>query len=96
MPFAKSYATGNWTRELFVIDTRQPTVPVTYTLRDLMDESIKGKFYDPELQKVSSQQLFVIDKILKARRGMNGKINYYVSWIGYPPKFISWVNEIVQ
>ena len=96
MPFAKGYATGNWTRELFVIATRQPTVPVTYTLRDLMDEPIKGKFYEPELQKVSPQQLFVIDKILKTRRGTNGKINYYVSWIGYPPKFNSWVDEIVQ
>jgi len=96
MPFAKGYATGNWTRELFVIATRQPTVPVTYTLRDLMDEPIKGKFYEPELHKVSSQQLFVIDKILKTRLGTNGKINYYLSWIGYPPKFNSWVDEIIE
>jgi len=35
--FCKGYATGNWTRELFVIATRQPTIPVTYTLRNLMD-----------------------------------------------------------
>jgi len=40
--------------------------------------------------------LFVIDKILKTRHGTNGKINYYVSWIGYLPKFNSWVNEIVE
>jgi len=59
-----------------------------------MDEPIKGKLYEPKLQKVSSeqqqqQQLFVIDEILKTRRGTNGKINYYVSWIGDPPKFNS-------
>ena len=45
-PFAKGY-TAKWTRELFKIDARVPTVPVTYTLRDLMNEPIKGKFYEP-------------------------------------------------
>ena len=103
-PFAKGY-TGKWSRELFKIASRQPTVPVTYTLRDLLDEDIKGKFYEPELQKVAlndddnvdddGEQHFIIDKILKTRRGTDGKINYYVSWVGYPSKFNSWVHEIV-
>jgi len=36
LPFAKGY-TAKWTRERFKITSRQPTVPVTYTVSDLMD-----------------------------------------------------------
>ena len=92
-PFAKGY-TAKWTRELFRVALRQPTAPVTYTLSDLMDEPIKGKFYEAELQKVSPREHFTIDKILKTRRGADGKIAYYVSWQGYSSKFNSWVDEL--
>ena len=92
-PFAKGY-TAKWTREHFKIVSRLPTVPVTYTLSDLMDEPIKGKFYEPELQKVTPRERFAIDRILKTRRGADGKIAYYVSWLGYPSKFNSWIDEI--
>ena len=97
LPFAKGY-TDNWTRELFKISSRLPTVPPTYALEDVSGESIKGKFYEPELQRVtqSPDQHFAIDKILKTRRGADGKVSYYVSWIGYPSKFNSWVDAIVS
>ena len=94
-PFAKGY-TAKWTRELFKITSQQPTVPVTYTVSDLMDEPIKGKFYEPELQKVAQREHFAIDKILKTRRGTDGKIAYYVSWLGYPSKFNSWVDDVAS
>jgi len=60
-------------------------------------ESIKGKFNEPELQKVahSLDDHFVIDKILKTRRGADGTVRYYVSWAGYPSKFNSWVDDLV-
>ena len=29
-----------------------PTVPVTYRLKNLAGDSIKGRFYEPEIQKV--------------------------------------------
>ena len=92
-PFAKGY-TAKWTRELFKIVSRVPTTPATYTLSDLMDEPIKGKFYEPELQKVTLREHFTIYKILKTHRGADGKIAYYVSWQGYPSKFNSWIDEI--
>ena len=47
-PFEKGY-TNKWTRELFVIESRIPTVPQTYGLKDLVGESIKDKFYAQEL-----------------------------------------------
>ena len=48
--FAKGY-TPNWSREIFIVDTINDTVPYTYNLKDLNDEDIIGSFYDRELQK---------------------------------------------
>jgi len=44
-------------------------MPVTYELKDLAGESIKGKFYEPEIQKVlKSDERFDVDRILKTRK----------------------------
>ena len=48
--FAKGY-TPNWSREIFIVDKINDTVPYTYNLKDLNDEEIIGSFYDRELQK---------------------------------------------
>ena len=50
-PFKKGYV-GNWSDEIFEIDARLPTVPVIYRLQDLAGDTIKVKFYEPEIQKV--------------------------------------------
>ena len=48
--FAKGY-TPNWSREIFIVDKINDTVPYTYSLKDLNGEEIIGNFYDIELQK---------------------------------------------
>ena len=48
--FAKGY-TPNWSKEIFIVDKINDTVPYTYNLKDLIDEEIIGSFYDKELQK---------------------------------------------
>ena len=48
--FAKGY-TRNWSKEIFIVDKINDTVPYTYNLKDLNDEEIIGSFYDQELQK---------------------------------------------
>ena len=48
--FAKEY-TPNWSREIFIVDKINDTVPYTYNIKDLNDEEIIGSFYDRELQK---------------------------------------------
>jgi len=70
-------------------------VPVTYELRDHSGESIKGRFYEPEIQRAqkSDDERFVVDRILKTRK-CDGKIQYLVSWKGYPSKFDSWVDVL--
>ena len=49
--FAKGY-TPNWSKEIFIVDKINDTVPYTYNLKDLNDEEIIGSFYDQELQKI--------------------------------------------
>ena len=48
--FAKGY-TSNWSREIFIVNKINDTVPYTYNIKDLNDEEIIGSFYDRELQK---------------------------------------------
>ena len=48
--FAKGY-TPNWSREIFIVNKINDTVPYTYNLEDLNDEEIIGSFYDRESQK---------------------------------------------
>ena len=48
--FAKGY-TPNWSKEIFIVDKINDTVPYTYNLKDLNDEEIIGSLYDKELQK---------------------------------------------
>ena len=95
-PFRKGYL-GDWSEEIFEIALRLPTVPVTYNLRDLAGEVIKGKFYESEIQKVlkSDDERFDVDRVLKTRK-RNGQIQYFVSWKGYPSKFNCRVDELVS
>jgi len=50
-PFRKGYV-GDWSEEIFEIASQLPTVPVTYEVKDLAGEIIKGRFYKLELQKI--------------------------------------------
>ena len=61
--FDKGY-TPNWTEEIFVIDKVLPTKPVMYSIVDLMGESIKGSFYEQELQR-TKQKTFRIEKVIR-------------------------------
>ena len=48
--FAKGH-TPNWSREIFIINNINDTVPYTYNLEDLNDEEIIGSFDDRGLQR---------------------------------------------
>ena len=48
--FAKGY-TPNWSREIFIVNKINDTVPYMYNIKDLNDEEIIGSFFDRELQK---------------------------------------------
>ena len=48
--FPKGY-TPNWSKEIFIVDKINDTLPYTYNLKDLNDEEIIGSYKDRELQK---------------------------------------------
>ncbi|PFX11806.1 putative uncharacterized transposon-derived protein F54H12.3 [Stylophora pistillata] len=86
--FDKGY-TPNWSEEIFVVDEVQYTQPITYKLKDLLGEEIKGTFYEQEMLKAkqSLSGLFRIEKVIRKK----GK-QALVKWSGYPEKFNSWVD----
>ena len=45
--FEKGY-TPNWSEEIFIITNQLNTSPITYTIKDLKGEEIKGSFYRSE------------------------------------------------
>ena len=90
--FEKGF-TPNWTEELFVVNGVRLTKPVTYNIKDLKGETIKGSFYQQELQK-ASQEMYRIDKVLrKGEKNDDGTKEALVKWKGYNNDFNSWIPE---
>jgi len=83
--FDKGY-TLNWTEEVFIVGEIQWTNPVTYKIKDLNGELIKGTFYREELQE-TDQEVHRIEKVLRKT-----KDKALVKWKVYPDQFNSWVS----
>lgn len=79
--------TPNWTEEIFVVDKVQYSNPITYKLKDLLGEEIKGSFYEQEMLR-AKQDVFRIEKVIRKSKG-----KALVKWSGYPEKFNSWIDE---
>jgi hypothetical protein len=88
--FVKGYI-QNWTDELFTISERYASSPVTYGLKDMSGEEIKGRFYEEEIQKVikTQEDEYIVERVLKSRK-RNGQIEHFVKWKGYADTFNSW------
>jgi hypothetical protein len=90
--FAKGY-TPNWTEEVFIVTEIIPRIPPVYRIKDLNNETVEGVFYESELQKVIKEDdVYKVDQILKKRK-RNGVTEFFVSWLGYPVSFISWIKQ---
>ena len=81
----------------FILST--PTKPNTYLIKDINGDKIEGKFYERELQKVTSVNVplqndeYIVEKILRTRK-RNGKVEHLVRWKGYGKGEDSWVDSI--
>ena len=74
--FTKSYE-PEWSSEIFVIKKVYHTIPYTYEIKDLDDEDVKGRFYEPELAHSRFPLKYLIEKILKKK---GDKVP--VKWVG--------------
>jgi Chromo (CHRromatin Organisation MOdifier) domain len=75
---------------LYIIDQIQKTIPVTYKLKDLLGDEIKGSFYNEELQK-STQEVYRVEKVIRKKK-INGVEHALVKWSGYNEKHNSWLS----
>ena len=91
--FTKGYKQQN-TQEIFKIHSikKKNTSPITYKLKDLSNEIIKGSFYFEELVETTKPDFFLINKIIKSKT-RNNKKQYFVSWQGYDDSFNSWIES---
>ena len=83
--------TGNikWSEELFKIFKINKSNVISYQIKDMNDEIIKGIFYEKELQLTkNASDEYIIEKILKTKGNQ-----IYVKWRGYSNNFDSWVNK---
>ena len=90
--FDKGYF-RKWTEELFVIEKIKLTDPITYTVKSLHDEKIKGTFYKQQLQKSNQTEIFQIEKVIGKPRVRNGIREVRVKWSGYGNEFNSWIPQ---
>ena len=85
--------TGNikWSEELIKIYKINKSNIISYQIKDMNDEIIKGIFYERELQLTKNTTgEYIIEKILKTKGNQ-----MYVKWRGYSNNFNSWVNKYV-
>ncbi len=85
--FEKGY-TPNWSTEIFKIVSVNPTVPITYDLKDAHDTIIKGKFYREELQPTNYKDTFLVEKILRRKKNQ-----VFVKWLGLDASHNSWIDS---
>ena len=74
--FNKPSGNIKWSEELFKIYKINKSNVITYQLKDMNDEIIKGQFYEKELQLTKNTTgEYIIEKILKTKGN-----NIFVKW----------------
>ena len=87
--FDKPSSNIKWSEELFIIHSINKSNVITYKIKDLNNEIIKGIFYEKELQKTKNiSQVYIIEKIIR-----KNKNKYLVKWRNYSNDFNSWIDK---
>lgn len=85
--FDKGYL-PNWTNEIFTVYKVQTTIPTTYLLKDHNGDVLQGSFYEKELQKSKTDDVYLVEKVLRKKGD-----KLLVKWQGFNGKYNSWVNK---
>ena len=87
--FDKPSGNIKWSEELFKIYSIYRSNVITYKIKDLNGEIIKGIFYEKKLQKTKKiSEVYVREKIIR-----KNKYRYLIKWRGYSNDFNSWVDQ---
>ena len=87
--FDKPSANTKWSEELFKIYKINKSNVISYQIKDMNDEIIKGIFYEKELQLTKNTTgEYIIEKILKTNKN-----KIYVKWRNYSNNFNSWIDK---
>ena len=87
--FDKPSGNIKWSEELFKIHSIKKSNVITYRIKDLNDEIIKGNFYEKEIQKTkNTSQVYIIEKIIR-----KNKNKYLIKWRNYSDDFNSWIDK---
>ena len=87
--FKKGYL-AQWTQEVFQIAEVLRGDPVVYKLKELDGTSLKGSFYEADLQRVPSDTRHKARVLeIKQRRGNAVLVN----WEGWPAKYNTWMTK---
>ena len=89
--FNKDYLPQTSEEVFQVYRVNSKSVPVTYYLKDLMQEPLLGKFYLEELQPVHLPGKYRIKILKTVGKGKHRK--HLVAWLGYPPAFNSYIKD---
>ena len=87
--FDKPSGNIKWSEQLYKIYKINKSNVITYQLKDMNNEIIKGQFYEKELQLTKNTiGEYIIEKILKTN-----KDTIFIKWRGYDNSFNSWINK---
>lgn len=86
-PFQKGYE-PRWGTELFKIVRIHLSNPLTYSLVDLHDNPITGRFYKEELQRTKFPDQYLVERVVRKKGPLR-----LVKWLGFDSSHNSWVHE---
>lgn len=61
-----------------------------YYVKDYQGETIRGGFYEPELQLIKYPDVYLVEKVIKKDKKHKKEL---VKWIGFSDKHNSWIHE---
>jgi len=76
------------TTEIFIISKMFQTNPVTYQLKDVSENIIRGCFYEQEIKLTNFPDTFFIERIIR-----KNKNKIFVKWLGLGPEYNLYVNS---
>jgi hypothetical protein len=89
--FDKGYY-PNWTDQTYKIhDILRRPQKIQYIIKNFENNLEKRRFYPEEIQRISSETPYRIEKVIKKRKN-NGRIEFYVKWLNYPQSENSWIS----